>query len=63
MAENLYQLRSKRKMLPGEYFPVDGIYDIHGIVIKCEHAPNKMQSAEYLNLVRGTGKGRKNNYN
>jgi hypothetical protein len=62
MAENLYQLRSRRKMLPGEYFAIDGPHDIHGVVIKCEEKLDKMHPDKYLNLVRGIGRIRKDKY-
>jgi len=52
---NLYQLRSKFKMVPGQYFLVDGPHDTHGKVIKCEYKPKEGFSYEFLNLIRGTG--------
>lgn len=51
---NLYQLRSKFKMIPGQYFLVDGPHDTHGKVIKCEYKPKK-NHGDFLNLIRGTG--------
>jgi len=53
---HLYQLRSYFKCFPGQYFEVNGPYDLHGVVIKSEHKPHKTDNREWLNLVRGTGK-------
>ena len=53
MSFNMYQFRSKRKVPPGQYFPVDGPHDTHGYVIS--HKDTNEEGT--LHLVRGTGNG------
>lgn len=53
MGNNLYQLRSTTRKPIGTYFPVDGPYDTHGIVLKSEEKTDKYGKKYYLNLVRG----------
>lgn len=45
----LYQLRSETEHVVGSYFPIDGPWDTHGVVLKSEPI-----DGEFLNLVRGT---------
>lgn len=55
----LYQLFSDYKLLPGNYFAVNGPYDTHGRVVKLlrESDAPKLGERKYLYLVRGTGRG------
>ena len=54
MSNNLYQLYSKRKYVPGEYFAVNGPYDTHGYVVKfIKQETDGPYRGRFLHLIRG----------
>jgi hypothetical protein len=55
MSGHLYQLRSKKSLNRGDYFPVHGPWDTHGIVVKLQDdIPETDEGQQYL--VRGTAR-------
>ena len=48
----LYQLWATSEIGSGQYFPVNGSWDKHGIVVKFL----RKDKEGYLHLIRGTGK-------